>query len=161
MTDHITRLSAACFTGCRPPSQVYPAAASAQHSDLIRAAPLGTPRKAADSAHEDSAGASKSRLRASPRPRAREPFILLRSCFANDPPNCLTLPARECGCAAACSLHLAVAGIVLLPLPFTYSTALAWRAMTIAKSRRSKIGCGNTESWIRDTYRDPHLADLS
>ena len=58
-------------------------------------------------------------------------------------------------------LHLAVASIVLLPLPFTYSTALAWRVITIARSRRSKIRCGDAESWIRDTYRDPHLANLS
>ena len=70
------------------------------------------------------------------------------------------LPHSERMNAAACSLHLAVASTVLLP-PFTYSMALARRVMTTARSRRSKIGCGDTESWIRDTYRDPHLADLS
>lgn len=71
------------------------------------------------------------------------------------------LPHSERMNAAACSLHLAVASTVLLPLPFTYRMALARRVMTTARSRRSKIGCGDTESWIRDTYRDPHLADLT
>ena len=69
------------------------------------------------------------------------------------------LPHSERMNAAACSLHLAVASTVLCRCPLL--TVWLGLAGHDDRPRRSKIGCGDTESWIRDSYRDPHLADLS